>query len=157
NDTTDIQGQAQARDLNVLARKTLLAGPVNALLTPARFGLDADLRAPDDAPPLFAHARLETHLTLDRRRGRFTLDRAQITGDAIAIDARGWVQSGDGEFSGDWRLIQLGALFSGLRGEAGGQWRAMTRPKGQDRQWNAAVNGDGANVSGVPEIVPQLL
>ncbi len=157
-DDSSIDGQLDARDLEILARRAHMSGPLRARLAPSRFELSADLQAADNSPPLFAHARLQTQLAYDRDAGRFTLSTANVNGDAIAIDARGWAQASDGEFSGQWRLKQLGTLFDGMSGEAGGRWRAFSQRNGEGpRVWSAAVDGQGANVGGSPEIVAQLL
>ncbi len=156
-DAYTLEGQLEARELNVLGRRTSMSGPVRAVLDPQRFALQGDLSAPDDAPALFKLARLQTQVAYDRTRGRFTLDHAQITGDAIAINAAGWTTRGDGEYSGDWHLLKLGALFPGMSGEASGRWRAFTTQEGnRPRVWAAVMDGTGANIGGAPEIVPQL-
>ncbi len=155
--TTAIRGALHAQEIDALGRRTQLSGPVQAALTEERFVLTGDLRAPADAPPLFAQARLNTALEYDRERRRFELQRAQLTGDALAIDAQGWVSGGDGEFSGAWRVRRLGAISRNLTGEAGGRWRAFEEQRGEDHIWTTSVDGVGAGIGGAPAIVPQLL
>lgn len=153
-----IRAQLDARELDVLGQRATLAGPLEAALAPGQFTLSADLRAPDQAPPLFAQAHLRTSLSYDRRRGRFSLNRTTLEGEAIAIDAQGWVNDGDGEFSGAWRVKNLAALGAELGGSAGGRWRAYAEAHADDpRIWITALDGAGADISGAPEIVPQLL
>ena len=157
NGTTAIKGQFVAQDIDVLGRRVALSGPVNISLTPDRFQLAADLTAPQDAPALFAQARLRTELSYDRRRHRFELDDAELTGDALALSAQGWVNGGDGEFSGDWRVRRLQALTGELTGEAGGRWRAFAEDANGARVWTIAVQGQGVRVGGSPQVVAQLL
>ena len=153
-----IRAQLDAPELDVLGRRTSLAGALEATLAPDQFMLSADLRAPDQTPPLFAQARLRTSLDYDRRRGRFSLNRTALEGDAFAIDAQGWVNDGDGEFSGAWRVKNLGALAGALRGSASGRWRAHAEPGADDpHTWITALDGAGADLSGEPAIAPQLL
>lgn len=155
--TTAIQGTLHAQEIDALGQRTQLSGPVQAALSSDRFTLTGDLRAPGDAPPLFAQARLNTALEYDRGRGRFELQRAELTGAALDIDAQGWVNGGDGEFSGEWRVRRLGAVSRDLTGNAGGRWRAFGERRGQARIWTTSVEGAGAGIGGTPAIVPQLL
>jgi translocation and assembly module TamB len=155
--TTAIQGQLVAQDIDALGRRVSLSGPVTVSLTDDRFHLAAQLAAPKDAPALFAQARLRTELSYDRRRHRFELDEAELIGDALALDAQGWVNGGDGEFSGAWRVRRLQALTGDLRGEASGNWRAFAEDANGARVWTMAVEGQGARVGGSPAIVAQLL
>ncbi|MGD9968524.1 MAG: translocation/assembly module TamB domain-containing protein [Hyphomonadaceae bacterium] len=156
--TTAIQAQLNAQEIDALGRRTRLAGPVEAALTRARFTLNADLRAPAQAAQLFANARLQTELEYDRDRQRFELSRAELTGDAIAADAQGWVNAGDGEFSGAWRVLRLETLASEIRGEAAGRWRAFrAADDAAARVWTISLDGQGAQIAGAPEIIPQLL
>ncbi len=155
--TTAIQATIEARDIDALGNRTSFTGPVSAALTRERFTLAADLRAPESAPALFAGARLRTELGYDRGRKRFSLDRAELNGDALAVDAQGWVNRGEGEFSGLWRVRRLGALRSGLAGEAGGRWRTFSQPGESARVWTTAIEGAGAHIAGAPSIVPLLL
>jgi translocation and assembly module TamB len=155
---TALNGQLDAQDLSVLGRNVHMAGPAQARLDDNAFSLSADLKAAADAPALFKHAELSTELGFDRRRGRFSLARARLQGDAIAIDAQGWSTGGDGEFSGNWQIRDLGALATGLRGSAQGRWRAFaTRTGPQPGVWGAAFDGAGDHISGQPDIAPQLL
>ena len=155
--TTAIRATLDAQQIDVLGQRTALRGPVEAALTPERFTLSADLRAPERTAPLFTNARLRTALEYNRRRERFELSRTDLTSDAIAMDAQGWVNGGDGEFAGDWRVRRLEAVASDLRGEASGRWRAFRDGEGQQREWAIAVSGQGQRVAGSPDIVPQLL
>jgi translocation and assembly module TamB len=155
--TTAIRGTLSANQMDVLGRRVALAGPVNAALTSNRFELSADLAAPENASGLFARARLQTELHYDRRRARFSLDRVELTGDAVAVDAQGWVNGDDGEFSGQWRVRQLGTIIDGMRGEAGGAWRAFAEQSRGERIWTIPVQGQGARVGGSPDILAQLL
>jgi translocation and assembly module TamB len=154
---TAIQATLEAANIDALGRRVRLVGPVRAALSRERFHLVGDLAAPDGSPALFAHARLQTELSFDRERERFELTRASLSGDAVAIDAHGWANHGDGEFSGQWRARLLGAIFPGLDGEAGGRWRAFAEPHGQARVWTTTVEGEGARIAGSPNVVPQLL
>lgn len=155
--TTAIQGTLHAEEIDALGHRTSLSGPVQAALTAERFVLTGDLRTPANAPALFAQARLNTSLQYDRGRQRFELQRAEIAGEAIAVNAQGWVNGGDGEFSGAWRVRRLGAFSRELTGEAGGHWRAFAERHGETRVWTTAVQGSGARIGGAPAIVPQLL
>ncbi|MGH6950176.1 MAG: translocation/assembly module TamB domain-containing protein [Vitreimonas sp.] len=155
--TTAIRGTLHAEEIDALGQRTSLSGPVQAALTAERFVLTGDLRAPANAPALFAGARLSTALEYDRGRQRFELQRAEIAGDAIGVDAQGWVNGGDGEFSGAWRVRRLGAFSRDLTGEASGHWRAFAERRGQTRVWTTSVQGSGARIGGAPAIVPQLL
>jgi len=155
--TTAIQATLDAQAIDALGQRARLAGPVNAALTQARFELDADLRAPADTAPLFAQARLRTELNFDRARGRFSLERAELTSDALALTAQGWVNRGDGEFSGDWRIRRLQAFSPDLTGQAAGRWRAFAVDAGEERVWTSTVQGAGERIGGAPAIVPQLL
>jgi|CXWL01.1.fsa_nt_gi translocation and assembly module TamB len=157
-DAFAIRADLDARQIDALGRRARLTGPVQASLNPDRFTAEADLRAPQGAPALFANARLQTAFSYDRPQRRFELGNATLIGDALALDAQGWVNGGDGEFSGAWRVRQLGAIADDLRGEAGGRWRAFAVNEAQDeRVWAIAVDGAGARVAGAPEIIPQLL
>lgn len=155
--TTAIQANLNAQQIEALGQRVRLTGPVRASLTDAEFSLEADLRAPERTPALFAQARLETELSFDRRRGRFELSRAALTGDALVLQAQGWTNNGDGEFAGEWRVRQLNALSRDLRGQVGGRWRAFAGDSNDERVWNIAVDGAGSGVGGSPNIVPQLL
>lgn len=155
--TTAIQGQLVAQDIDALGRPVSLNGPFGVSLTAARFQLEADLAAPQNAPALFAQARLRTELSYDRRQHRFQLDRAELTGDALALSAQGWVNGGDGEFSGDWRVRKLETLTGELSGEAAGQWRVFAEDSRGQRVWTTAVQGQGARIGGSPQVLAQLL
>ncbi|MEZ5955588.1 MAG: translocation/assembly module TamB domain-containing protein [Hyphomonadaceae bacterium] len=155
--TTAIHATLHAQEIDALGQRTQLRGPVEAALTPGRFTLSADLRAPGRTAPLFTNARLRTGLSYDRRSGRFELGRTDLTSDALALDAQGWVNGGDGEFAGDWRVRRLEALAQDMRGEASGRWRAFRDGQGQARAWAIAVDGQGARIAGSPEVLPQLL
>lgn len=159
NGTTAIEAQLDAREIDALGRRARLAGPVKAALTADRFTLEADLRAPSGVAALYANARLQTQLHYDRGEQRFELTRAMLNGDALSLDARGFTRGDTGEFSGGWRLKQIGAIANDLRGEAGGNWRAFAVPRAadNDRVWAIAIDGQGARISGAPEIIPQLL
>ena len=156
--TTAIRGTLDAQQIDALGQRVRLAGPVEAALAPKRFTLTGDLRAARNAPPLFANARLNTELSYDRQRHRFELKSATLNSDAIALNAQGWTNSGNGEFSGDWRVRQLQAVSRDLRGEAGGQWRAFAEEAANGAHiWTTSVQGTGARIAGQPAIIPQLL
>ena len=155
--TTAIRATLDAQSVDALGQRTRLAGPVNASLTADRFALDADLRAPAQTAPLFAQARLRTDLGYDRRRARFSLDTAELTSDALEVSAQGWVNGGDGEFSGVWRIRQLQSFSSELTGQAEGRWRAFAEDGRDERIWTIAADGAGQRIAGRPDIVPQLL
>lgn len=155
--TTAIRAAFDASEIDAFGRRARFTGPLSAALSPERFELAADLRTPDRSAPLFANTRLLTQMEYDRARRRFSLDRAEITGDAISGDAQGWVSGGDGEFAGQWRVRRLEALVDGLRGEAGGRYRAFAEGANDVRVWTTTVDGQGARISGEPEVVPQLL
>ncbi|MEZ6024301.1 MAG: hypothetical protein R3C16_13020 [Hyphomonadaceae bacterium] len=154
---TAIQGTLSADHVEALGRTVAMSGPVEAALSGHAFTLDGDLAAAPDAPALFANAHLRTQLEYNRERRRFELSRATLEGDAIALSAQGYAIGGGGEFSGEWRVRQLGALANDLTGEAGGRWRAFAQSNQQPRVWTIAVDGDGAGIGGDPNIVPQLL
>jgi translocation and assembly module TamB len=155
--TTAIQATLDAPQIDALGRRVRMRGPVSASLTRKRFHLAGQLAAATDSPALFANAQLRTELAYDRSRGRFTLDTAEITGDAVTFNGQGWVTGGDGEFAGEWRVRRLSALFGDLTGQAGGRWRAFSERADGSRVWTTAVDGAGAGVGGAPDIVPQFL
>ncbi|MGE0741653.1 MAG: translocation/assembly module TamB domain-containing protein [Hyphomonadaceae bacterium] len=156
--TTAIHGELAGAQVDALGARTNFSGPVRAALTQQAFTLVADLSAAVDAPPLFARGRLLADLEYNRARSRFELSRAELTSDALAMDARGWINGGDGEFSGGWRIRQLQALAPDLRGQASGRWRAFADENTSGaRVWIASVDGAGAGIGGAPDIVPQLL
>lgn len=154
---TAFQATLMADEIDALGQRTSLRGPIRATLTRDRFVLAGDLRAPDDAPALFDQARLHVELGYDRRRGRFALDKAELRGDAVDIDAQGWATRGDGEFSGAWRVRRLKAVSQDLRGQIGGAWRAYAEDNNGARVWTTTITGAGSGVQGDPVIVPQLL
>jgi translocation and assembly module TamB len=155
--TTAMRVTLDAQEIDALGRRTRLTGPVEAALTEERFTLEADLRAPEQTAPLFADARLRTTMSFDRRRGRYELAHTALTGDAVNASAQGWVNGGDGEFAGEWRVRRMEALASDLRGEANGRWRAFAEDEGNPRVWTITADGQGARFGGAPEIIPQLL
>jgi translocation and assembly module TamB len=155
--TTAIQATLDANDVNAFGRSVSFHGPVNVALTPDRFTLDGDVRASEIAPALFAHARLRTELAYDRTRRRFSLGSADLSGDALSLNAQGWVNRGEGEFSGEWRVRRLDALLGPVTGQAAGRWRAFSEPNGGARIWTTTIAGAGERIGGAPEIVPQLL
>jgi translocation and assembly module TamB len=156
--TTAIRGTLDGQSLNLFGQRGRLSGPVEAALTEQRFTLSGDLRAPQDAPPLFANARVQTAMAYNRADRRYTLDRVQITGAAIQGDAQGWYTDGDGEFSGDWRINRLQALAGDLTGQAAGRWRAVSQPTDrEERAWIITADGAGARVGGEPAVIAQLL
>jgi translocation and assembly module TamB len=148
-----LEGAFEARELNILGRVAQLTGPLKAELNAERFALEADLRAPETSPALFADARLRTQFHVDRGDLRFALDRADLTGSAVTMDARGWARPNTGEFSGQWRVRKLEALIGNMRGAAGGQWRAFT----QARVWTITASGRGANYASSPDMLQQML
>jgi len=155
---TAIRGTLHANSVNAFGQRARFAGPVEASLTERRFALAGDLRTPQDAPPLFANARLQTRLGYDRRAQRFSLDQAQLAGDAVRVDAQGWYARGDGEFAGEWRIRRLAALVGDLAGQAAGRWRAVSeRGDDEDRAWIVTADGAGSNVGGEPTVIAQLL
>ena len=158
NGVAAIRATLEARELDVLGRRAALAGPVEAALSRDRFTLSADLRAPADGPALFARARLQTALAYDRGRGRFTLSRAVLDGDALMLDAQGWANRGDGEFSGGWRARKLETLAPNFSGAAAGRWRAFATPaEAGAHVWSAVVDGAGERMAGGAPVVTQLL
>jgi translocation and assembly module TamB len=154
---TAIRATLDAPRIEALGRVVRFTGPVEASLTNRAFTLSADLRAPDNAPALFAAGRLTTDLSWDRTRTRFALQSAKLESAALEIEAQGWVNGGDGEFSGDWRVKRLGALFGDITGGAAGSWRAFAAAANESRVWTTTVGGAGINVAGAPAIIPQLL
>jgi translocation and assembly module TamB len=155
--TTAIQATLDAQQIDALGQRTRLSGPIEAALTRERFTLSGDLRAPADAPPLFAGARVTAALEYDITRRRFALQRAAVAGDAVEVNAQGWANGGDGEFSGAWRVRRLAAISRELRGGASGRWRAFAEERRDDTVWTTAVDGVGAGIAGAPEVIPQLL
>jgi translocation and assembly module TamB len=134
-----------------------MSGPVQLSFDKDRFQLSGNLRAGPRAAPLFANALAEARLSFDFHRGRFSLDRASYVSTALNLDGGGWVNHGDGEFSGAWQVRDLRAASS-LTGGGSGQWRAFAAlsPHAQARVWTVTVTGAGANVAGEPNIIPQL-
>ncbi len=155
--TTAVRGTFDAQQIDALGQSTRLTGPVEAVLTDAAFTLSADLRAPSRTSPLFASARLRTALEYSRDRHRFELSRTDLTGDAIAMSAQGWVNGDDGEFAGEWRVRKLEALAPEMRGEASGRWRAFREDANNERVWAISADGQGARIGGAPAVIPQLL
>ncbi len=155
--TTAIRGTITSAQVDALGERVVLSGPVEAALTRERFQLRGSLHTPANSRGLFGNARLTTALHYSRERGRFELERAELSGDAAYATARGWVNSGDGEFAGEWRVRQLGALILDLTGEAGGQWRAFAEQRGNSRVWTTSVQGAGTRVGGSPEMLARLL
>lgn len=159
NGVSAIRGTLDARDMEILGRTAHLTGPVEASLSRDRFALDGDLRAAVNSPALFRNARLQTSMTVDRSDGRYTLARTTLESDAIALDAQGWVENGDGEFAGEWRVKRLGALAAELTGGASGRYRAHSElpDNAEEHVWIAAIDGNGERIGGSPDIVPQLV
>ncbi|HJS80212.1 MAG TPA: translocation/assembly module TamB domain-containing protein [Vitreimonas sp.] len=156
--TTAIRGTLTASAANVFGQSGRFSGPVEAALTDESFSLTGDLRAPANASRLFANARLRTTLAYDRDRRRFTLDEAQLVGDAVQVNAQGWYTQGDGEFAGEWRVRRMQALVSDLSGQAAGRWRAVSQPtQGRERAWIITADGAGSGIQGDPAVVAQLL
>ncbi|MBL8536277.1 MAG: translocation/assembly module TamB domain-containing protein [Hyphomonadaceae bacterium] len=155
--TTAIQATLDAQSIDALGETARFSGPVRAALTEQRFTLEADLRAPETAGPLFSQGHLRTDLAYDRARRRFSLDRAELNSGAIAVSAQGWAAGGDGEFSGEWRVRKLEALILDLTGEASGRWRAFADQNGSAHVWAASVSGTGAHVAGEPDVLAQML
>jgi len=155
--TTAIRATLDAQQIDALGQRVRLTGPIEAALNGERFTLTGDLRAPAGSPALFANARLRTSLEYDRRRSRFALDRSELTGDALALNAQGWVSGPTGEFSGEWRIRRLAAVSPDLTGEASGRFHAAGEDTRQGRVWTTTVQGQGARIAGAPSIVPQLL
>ncbi len=155
--TTAIQGALTAERVEALGQTAALSGPIEAALTPEAFTLNADLQTSARSGPLFANTRLRTQLNFDRARGRFELERAELTGDALHATAQGWTNSGDGEFAGEWRVRRLAAVSRDLEGAIGGRWRAFTEEVRAVSDWSVTLEGTGDGVNGAPEIIPQLL
>ncbi len=156
--TTAIQGALEAQVDNAFGHRVLFRGPTRAALSDDAFTLSADLSAAETPTAAFANGRLRAELGYNRARARFALDRATLESDALSANAQGWAGHGDGEFSGDWRVRKLEALSPDLRGGASGAWRAFAAPARQGpRIWTTTVTGQGANIAGRPDIVPQLL
>lgn len=156
--TTALRGTLDAQEVNAFGYNARFAGPAQIALTDERFTLSADLAAAPNVDAVFAQGRLRTELSFDRQRGRFALDRATLESNALAADAQGWAGHGDGEFSGAWRVRRLDALSADLRGGASGAWRAFAAPARQGpRIWTTTVQGQGADIAGRPDIIPQLL
>lgn len=156
--TTAIRGTLSGAAIDLFGQRGRLSGPVQAALTDQRFSLTGDLRAPANSSRLFANARLQTQLAYDRQRERFSLDQAQLSGDAMQVTAQGWYTRGDGEFSGDWRIRRMQALVTDLAGQVSGRWRALSQPtRREDRDWIITADGAGSGVQGSPAVVAQLL
>jgi translocation and assembly module TamB len=156
--TTAIQGALDSQVVNAFGHRVRFHGPARAALTDDAFTLTADLNAADAPTAAFANGRLRTELSYDRGRGRFALERATLESDALSASAQGWAAHGDGEFAGEWRVRRLDVLSADLRGSASGAWRAFAAPARQGpRIWTTTVQGQGADIAGHPDIVPQLL
>ena len=106
-----------AQHIDVLGQRTRLTGPAEAALTKSAFTLNADLRAPSNRAT-FRQREARTGVEYDLNRHRFALNRTDLTGDAIAMTAQGWVNGEDGEFAGQWRVRRRKALAASLRGSA---------------------------------------
>lgn len=155
--TTAIRGAFDAQRIDALGRQVRFTGPIAAALTEEAFTAQADLRAPERSPALFARGRLDVDLRYDRGNGRFALNRATLTSDALALNASGWSHGmSEGAFAGDWRVRRLQALAPDLRGGGNGQWRAFVSDPAH-KVWTITVAGAGSGISGAPDIVPQLL
>lgn len=155
--TTAIQATLEAESLQAFGQSTSLRGPVRASLSPERFQLEGDLRAPARTAPIFTRARLRTEMSFDRRRGRYELSRADLTSDALDLHAQGWTNRGDGEFAGEWRVNTLTAFSREMLGQIGGRWRAFAEDVNNAHGWTVTVQGAGERIGGAPDIVPQLL
>ncbi len=150
-----IRANAQANEIDALGQRTSFSGPLEAALTPDDFTLSAVLSAPSDAPALFARGTLSAEMRYDRHRGRYSLDRAELTTDAVQVTARGWVNGGDGEFSGDWRAKGLAAIAPDLVGAANGRWRSHAS-LAERRIWTTAIDGVGERISGASALAQAL-
>lgn len=159
NGVSAIRATLDAQDIEILGRTAHFSGPIEASLGKDRFALNGDLRAAADAPPLFQNARLQTAMNVDRGDGRYTLARTTLEGDALALNAQGWAEAGDGEFAGAWRVKRIGAVAGELTGGATGRWRAHAERIGrtENHAWIAALDGNGDRIGGAPDIVPQLV
>jgi translocation and assembly module TamB len=159
--TTAIRATLEAQEVDAFGRRARFSGPVELALTDERLTLDADLNAAPQSHALFANARLRTSLEYNRTRERFELNRAELNGDAITASGQGWVTGGDGEFSGEWQVRRLETLATDLRGDARGRWRAFAEDVAENgiepRAWSITADGEGAGLTGAPDIVPQLL
>lgn len=156
--TTAVQGNLDAQVENAFGHRALFRGPTRAALTDGAFTLNADLAAAETPTAAFTNGRLRAELSFNRQRARFSLDRATLESDALAANAQGWAAHGDGEFSGQWRVRQLEVLSPELAGGASGAWRAFAAPaRNGPRIWTTTVQGQGANIAGRPDIIPQLL
>lgn len=153
--TTSIRGTANVA-IDAIGQASTLSGPVEAALTVGAFTLQGDLRAPDDAPPLFEDARLKAAMAYDRAAGRYALTRAEFTSEAARVDARGAVVRGEGELSGEWRVRNLGAFIAGIDGEGEGRWRAFSERVENTRVWTATIDGHGRSFSDRADLLPQL-
>jgi translocation and assembly module TamB len=151
----ELSGVLDAQRLELIGENVRLTGPIRAQLTPTRFELTSDLRAPPEQYGPFQAARLQTEMDLDRAEGRFRLRDARLSGPGVNLTARGWSHGRDGQYGGDWRLQRLQDFASDLRGQLSGHWRAQAEP--ETFLWTASVEGQGQNISGAPEIVPQAL
>ncbi len=154
---TNLEAMLHAEEIDALGQRTRLSGPIEAKLTAHAFTLSGDLRAPQDAPALFSRARLTASLRYDRDRQRFALERAELVGDSVRVDASGWTNRGEGEFAGAWRARRLEAFVPGLTGEAEGRWRALSRPGARERIWHTNIDGVGARIAGDAPLLPQML
>ncbi len=154
---TAIRATLDAQATDVLGQPARFTGPVEAALTSERFTLSGNLRAPDNAAPLFANGRLRTELGYDRERRRFSLDTAELTSDAATLTAQGWVVRGDGEFAGEWRVRQLGAFADDLTGQAAGRWRALSQRGDTTRAWIVTADGQASRLAGEPAVLAQLM
>ncbi len=150
-----LEGELDARELNVLGRRVRMRGPVRAELNSERFELTGEARADEAAPALFRNGLLTTSFFVARREGRFSLTRARLTSDALSLDAQGWARPGDGEFSGAWRVKKLEELVAVVHGAASGRWSAQAAPA--RRVWTAGADGHGEGVAGPDAFVAHLL
>lgn len=155
--TTAIRGALTARQIEALGRTVDFSGPVEAMLTREAFALDGDLRVVGQAPALFADGRLQTSLAYDRIRHRFELQQAELTSTALALNASGWVNGGDGEFSGAWRARKLEAFAPSMAGDASGSWRAFREGAGRARTWATTIATEDARVTSTSTLISQLL
>ncbi|MFT3728703.1 MAG: translocation/assembly module TamB domain-containing protein [Terricaulis sp.] len=156
---TAIRAQLVDGVVNAFGQTGHFSGPVQLSINADKLAINGELRAQANAAPLFANALAQTDLSFDFHRGRFALERARYASASFVGDGRGWVNHGDGEFSGAWRVLDLRAV-SDLTGSGSGQWRAFAAPQSQranpQRVWTVTAAGTGADISGDPNIVPQL-
>jgi translocation and assembly module TamB len=149
----DLNGELSAEGLAVAGLSSGARGSAHARMTARSISADADLAITAPSTPLLNDARIEARASYGRRRARFGVARATLDGPNARATASGWAASGDGEFSGMWRIKRIAPVAAGFSGTIDGRWRAHADA---ERGWVLAADAVG-DVSGAPDWAASLL